>query len=292
MKSKYGYNIQEHPENNKYQKDSELIVKIVEFRKGEEIIRYINGISLAFLLKGNIEFSHTGKTTCQATENDFFIIPAPGNITIKATKAGFLMLYRILNYSSFLNRIQHLNFKTEQKTDYHPKNILKMDNLFRQILDCFIAVLKKKIFCKTYLNANMETILIYITTFYPADKLANFLEPVLTGENHYKINKDTQFRKTIILNKNQIFSVTEMANKVNQNRQTFRDNFKRIFGTTPKNWIQQERNKIILSELTTGNRTLQEIADITGFRSERDFYTYCKITFGKTAISIRNRKTD
>ncbi|MDR1563090.1 MAG: helix-turn-helix domain-containing protein [Dysgonamonadaceae bacterium] len=267
----------------------ETLVEVIDYGKGEEVTRHIRGISLVFVLRGGISYTTGGGNgATYAGKDEMFIVSDRARFTFVALRAGRLLLYLVPDQQSFVYRVQYY-LSPEKKIGSHDiGKTLRMRKLFRKTLDCFVDAIENGFICPAYLSAKMEIILIYITIAYPEEVLAGFFASAVPEGDRYSFDNDNSFMEKVIACTNKVFTVNEMANATNQNRQTFRDNFKRIFGMTPKRWIHEERKKVIISELTVGNRSLQEIADITGFSSERDFYTYCRKEFGRTAISIRS----
>ncbi|UFH54322.1 AraC family transcriptional regulator [Spirosoma sp. KNUC1025] len=82
-------------------------------------------------------------------------------------------------------------------------------------------------------------------------------------------------------------SLAEFAQLANQSLATFKREFKRIFHTTPAQWLMQKRLAHAKALLKTTEKTISEIVQESGFESGPHFSRVFKSQFGESPLQYR-----
>jgi len=255
-----------------------------------EIIRHNKGVELTmdsdeeagfvFVISGKIDYYFGNSAVKTACTDDFFILPSQVNYSIKFTELSILFCFYIPTDSDFYTRIN-------KKTDFSVSKfstsgaILKMDSFIRNSVKLFISAIDRGFVGKQFMMAQMEILLLAIYKIYTVDQIADFFAPLQFDRF------DNKFKHVVLQNKNRMFKVADYANAVCMTRPTFQRHFERAFNMPPQKWIMQNRQNMICDELQNDTKSLSQISVLTGFKSVREFFAYCKKHFGKTAATIR-----
>ncbi|MDR2894365.1 MAG: helix-turn-helix transcriptional regulator [Alistipes sp.] len=82
-------------------------------------------------------------------------------------------------------------------------------------------------------------------------------------------------------------TIDELSKAIGMNPQAFAIRFKKIFGTTPHKWMQQEKARRIYLDICRSELSLKEIAERYDFTLLPNFYRFCKQIFGDSPGRIR-----
>ena len=118
--------------------------------------------------------------------------------------------------------------------------------------------------------------------YYPAEELTWLFHPVF--------EKKVVFKAIVLLYRNKVFSVDELAAATHMNRETFRQYFRAVFGITPAKWIQQERADVVYRELAETDRSIHDIIHDYGFSSFSNFTRFCQMYLKNAPVDIREGK--
>jgi AraC-like DNA-binding protein len=274
--------LQRHLNCPYYQKKDCPMFEIISHRKGVEISQSMNMPTLVFVVEGEIEFSFGSNTGLTAHRDEFFMLPADTDFSVRFRETASLICFFIAADTDFCWRIR-------QKLSGYPSHaaghnlILSSIDTIRNFIDVFLAITGKGILCVKYLNCQICALLDLICVFYPAESLVDFFEPLRSFAFGHGIN----FKQEVLKNRNKLFRVSEFAASTHMSHAAFRRKFVRIFGTNPHEWINHERMQLIEQELKYGILSLQQLAQKAGFASAAEFYAFCRKHLGRTAAEIR-----
>ncbi|MDR1764183.1 MAG: helix-turn-helix domain-containing protein [Dysgonamonadaceae bacterium] len=260
--------------------------EILEEPEGGKLRHRSKSIALTFLTKGEIELSINDSKTRKVVEDEFFIIPNHADFCFYSVRDSSLLCLYIKVETEFCKQIRDKIFANPVKVENSEGIVLKMNGIIHDFVSNFLKLINEGLICKIHITSFVIEIVTMISIFYPLDLLEQFFAPMFSA-NSYRLVCDIDFRSKVLQHKNKVFTVKEMANLLNMGKDTFRNNFIRIFGITPKLWIQNERKELIYNELSAENKTMQNIAELAGFATERQLYKFSKNNFGKTVLHIR-----
>lgn len=177
--------------------------------------------------------------------------------------------------------IQELNSFLPSSSDVLFYSI-KIDDRISAFLSSLIDVLNDGLGCKHFHLIKREELFLYFRAGYSKQDLALFFSPIL-GDN-------IDFKDFVLANYKKILEVKEFAGVANMSLSTFNRRFKETFNDTAKNWLMSRRAESIYNDVVMSEISFSELADKYSFSSSAYFSTYCKKTFGETALELRKEK--
>jgi AraC-like DNA-binding protein len=274
-------NLLDKPNDDENRKD---LFEVFKCGRGDKFTHRPNNIALAFLTKGEIELSINDCSTKTVRKNEFFIIPNTVFNVFAVKDSSLLCVYlkTFLNSEEFCSHIRNIIFTDLSQTDSREPVVLTMNDLLKETVSFFLKQSENCAFCNYYYTLILRQIIVMIFIFYQKDKVTRLFAFANKGNS---LNND--FESKVLKYRNKVFTVNELASLQNMGIYTFRNNFIRNFGIPPKQWIINERKKLIYRELTEGNKTIREIADLAGFPSEISLYKFVRKYFNKTVNNIK-----
>jgi len=283
MNTETTIDLQEHLNCRYYQKKDSPMFEIINHREGIEISQKMKRPVLVFVTEGEIEFSFDKNTDRTAHRNEFFMLPADTDLTVRFLQTTSLLYFYIAADTDFCWRIR------QKLLGYHRSHakgqtvILPSIDIIQKYIDVFLAITDQGILCVKYLNCQISALLDLICVFYPDEVLIDFFKPLTS----FGFGRSIDFKEEILKNRNLLFKVSEFADIVHMSRTAFLRKFVRVFGMNPQNWIIQERMQLVEQELKYGTLPLKRVAQKSGFTSATEFYTFCRVHLGRTAAEIR-----
>ncbi|MVM38525.1 AraC family transcriptional regulator [Spirosoma sp. HMF3257] len=106
-----------------------------------------------------------------------------------------------------------------------------------------------------------------------------------------KLTKNTRSDLYTVMETNYMYnlSLAEFAQLAHQSLPTFKREFKRIFHTTPAQWLMQKRLSHTEVLLKTTEKSISDIARESGFESNSHFSRVFKSQFGKSPLQYRKQ---
>ena len=274
----------EHLSCSVYSTSHTSIFKLLDCEKGVVISRkYIDETFIVFILKGKLSINYDSEHPMDVGEGNAFLLPK--NLDVKAFVLDTCSLV-LCSFTSDLKLcsrffIQELNSFLPSGSDVHFYSI-KIDDRISAFLSSLIDVLNDGLGCKHFHLIKREELFLYFRAGYSKQDLALFFSPIL-GDN-------IDFKDFVLANYKKILEVKEFAGVANMSLSTFNRRFKETFNDTAKNWLMSRRAESIYNDVVMSEISFSELADKYSFSSSAYFSTYCKKTFGETALELRKEK--
>ena len=260
-------------------------IDILGFSQGTVLDKKVSTTSLFFIVEGLVEF------TCdliseQIIEKDFFfLIPPDAKYSVR-----FLENSKIIRCQpgeemlvEYISKTAYKLYKTKSdQCENKDVFFLGIEKPIDRLLTDFMEVKSKRFSCERYVCCKCEELLILMINYYPTEELTWLFHPVF--------EKKVIFKAIVLLYRNKMFSVDELAAATHMNRETFRQYFRAAFGITPAKWIQKERADAIYKELTETEKSMRDIIQDYGFTNFSNFGRFCQMYLKQTPMAIRNEK--
>lgn len=184
--------------------------------------------------------------------------------------------YTIKSLSEFLP-------KTDKKECPAIPYILPIsDILFAELSTTRIAM-NTGLLCYHYQREKRDIFLLMLRGFYSKIELAELFRPILSD--------DFDFKQTILQNYTPEMNVNDMINRSGMPSASFNRKFMKAFGTTPRQWLAQKKERSILCDLLMSDLTIKEIAAKYGF-SPNYFSKFCFMHLGGSPIELRKNELE
>jgi AraC-like DNA-binding protein len=243
--------------------------------------------SLFFLLEGQVEVSYRSVTR-QVEKGYLFLIPANESYSICCTSSTKMMvcsleeklLARHKRKAGLLFDICSTKLPDLEDCELLP---VKTNRYVQSVLNDCLGVTNSGFLCSRYTQCKTEELLILLRSYYPNELLARLFQPAF--------NSKVDFELAVKKNRDKLFTVEEFAAATHLDRNTFRQKFKEMYGTTPTEWIKQERANLVLQELMEGKKPIADIVNDYKFSNFPNFIRFCNMHFKSTPGNIRKTKS-
>ena len=238
---------------------------------------------LFFLLEGQLEVSYRAVVR-QMEKGYFFLIPANESYSICCTGGTKMMvcsleeklLVRHKRKAGLLCDIYNTKLPDLEDCELLP---VKTNRYIQSVLNDCLGVMNSGFLCTRYTECKTEELLILLRSYYPNELLARLFQPAF--------NSKVDFELAVKKNRDKLFTVEEFAAAAHLDRNTFRQKFKEMYGTTPTEWIKQERANLVLQELMEGKKPIADIVSDYKFSNFPNFIRFCNMHFKSTPGNIR-----
>jgi len=258
-------------------------IEILNSQTKKTFSKKSEGTLLFFLMEGLVEVSCRAEQR-QVEKGYFFLVPANESYSIRCMGSTKLLvcsldeklLVRHKRRGGLLCDI----FNTKLP-DFENCELLtvKTNRYVQSLLNDCLAVMNSGFLCTRYTQCKTEELLILLRSYYPNELLARLFQPAF--------NSKVDFELVVKKNRDKLFTVEEFAAATHLDRNTFRQKFKELYGTTPTEWIKQERANLVLQELMEGKKPIASIVSDYKFSNFPNFIRFCNMHFQNTPGNIR-----
>ncbi len=274
---------QEHFRNcfcNKESRDS--IVELLDFPQGKVGVAHIFHQEILFMVRGEAHVSLEGLGTGRVMrKGDFVFLPAGARMVWDVTAGSAMLIVRIPSDVPECP-VFRMN-KTASNVSAHkdPTGIfaLKMNRRVRSFVAEIMETLDDGFHCRHFLEGEANRILFLLNAYYTEDERVRFFSHILTP--------DIKFSEFVRINHMKYRTIGELSDVLCMTSQAFSNRFKKVFGTTPHKWMQQEKARLIYLDICRNEMPLKEIAIKYDFPLSSNFFRFCKQTFGESPGNIR-----
>ncbi len=274
---------QEHFRNcfcNRENRDS--IVELLDFPQGKVGVAHIFHQEILFMVRGEAHVSLEGLGTGRnLKKGDFVFLPAGARMACDVPAGSAMLVVRIPSDVPECP-VFRMN-KTASNVSAHkdPTGIfaLKMNRRVRSFVAEIMETLDDGFHCRHFLQGEANRILFLLNAYYTEDERVRFFSHILTP--------DIKFSEFVRMNHMKYRTIGELSDVLCMTSQAFSNRFKKVFGTTPHKWMQQEKARLIYLDICRNEMPLKEIAIKYDFPLSSNFFRFCKLTFGESPGNIR-----
>lgn len=277
--------VEEHCDCFNYEHVGTGGIEIKKFSRGQSFIINARFHKILFVREGSIEYVMDNSKEKVISEGNMLLLPSDTNFTGKVLVDTYFILIRIpveeqlCDAYSFENLLKDgLNLKPQEENS----EVLPINSPMAAYLSFLNACISDGLRCVYYFQIKQKELFFILRAYYPKEDLYKFFYPLLTS--------DISFSQFMIRNRHKAKTVKELAELSNYSLSGFQKRFKRVFGVSAHQWLNEQRSKSILHDINNSNMALKEISRIYGFSSQSYFNDFCKMNFGETPGKIRRKK--
>ena len=133
--------------------------------------------------------------------------------------------------------------------------------------------------CSYYHDLKIREFLFLMRAYYDKRQIYNFFKPIY--------NADSAFLGDIYRHLDEVRTVRELSSRLGYSLSGFEKKFKKVFDSSPYQWMQEQRARKIYKEITFTKRTFTDISFDYDFSSPAHFNDFCKQYFQNTPGGLR-----
>lgn len=280
------YSKKEHFDCDCYEKGEHPALEVQKLRSlqtREMILLPCNEI--IFVVEGKALLKQANHTDEELRKGQFIFLPMTNNYYCKAILKSKLLIVRLkegirLCDHFSLEALYHITKEDVEK----PQSlvVLDMNIRLRLFVEEMVKTLEDGLKCRVYFDVRIKTLFMMIRNYYNPQQLRLFFYPILSP--------DVIFSEQVRMNCRTCSTVNDLAKTMGMTAQHLTRRFNHVFGQSPYKWMQQERARLIYSELNAGDDKLKEIAKRYGFTTQGNFNRFCQSAFSMSPGDIRKKR--
>ena len=261
-------------------------IEIVELKAGQELQTESDSNQIVFVIKGLLAL------TCKKIQNKKFqtgesiLVPLHTPCLITAMKDVSMMIMR-LNFS--INFCDRLPLELLLETYGKIKKDVVIGTLEpNQRLTDFVHTMQEYVNdglkCDFFFDIKIHEFLFLIRAYFDKQIVYDFFKAIYST--------DFIFSNNVYRNLDHVKTVKEMADELQYSLSGFEKKFKKVFNTSPYQWMQEQKAKKIYHEIHCSKKTFTEMAFEYDFSSPAHFNVFCKLFFGCTPGELRKENLE
>jgi len=237
---------------------------------------------ILFLLEGELTYSYNEHRNKRISRDKMITLPSNAHIEVQAQQNSRLIIFRLHTKVQLCDTFSLDRLFTENMNNDIKIGAIDIVEPVSSYLSSLLAHVANGLKCIYFFQIKVQELFFMLRAYYPKDKLAVFFKPL--------IDNNTTFSDFVLENYKKVKSVKELAEIANYSLSGFQKHFKKVFGVSAYQWINDQRSKSVLHELNNSEKPLKEISDNYGFSSPSHFNDFCKSQFGETPGEIRKKR--
>lgn len=273
---------EEHIHCLNYSKNNGPAIENIELSQNEdwEVLSAHNKI--LFLLSGKLSFSFNEYKNKIIPEKKVMTMPSNTNIKIKAFEDSHFVIFRLQTKVQLCDTYSLDKLLLDNNNKSPNINFLDIDERLFGYLSLLNTYVSDGLKCIYFFQIKVQELFFLLRAYYPKNELIGFFKPLM--------DNNTTFSDFVFENYKKVKSVKELAEMANYSLSGFQKHFKKVFGVSAYQWINDQRSKSVYHELNNSEKPLKEISDNYGFSSPSHFNDFCKSQFGETPGEIRRKR--
>ena len=274
----------EHAICSQYSVTKERKIEIVTMSQGDIWQIFSSQIQLIFILEGKLNTLAKKIHSKNVQTGEMVLIPLHYDCTITALE-NVRMMVMTLDFNIIFCERMHLELllETPIKTKKNADTGIGLLKLDQKIMD-FGNTISENIAnddlkCSYYYDLKIREMLFLLWIYHDKKHIFNFFQPIY--------NYDFSFSSHVYQHLTEVKTVGELAEKLEYSLSGFEKKFRRIFETSPYQWMQEQRAKRIYKEIVSTRKTFTVIAKECDFSSPAHFNDFCRQYFQNTPGGLR-----
>ena len=274
---------EEHKTCYNYTVPEESVFKYFELEKDSPpVFSEMNRSMLCFVGKGTIVIKFGRHNTVEIGERRFFFVPPCVNFYGWQLTSAQLLTCAFTGIPKFCNIYTFDNLTHEMQESVSKENRLftlpicdRLHEFFCLLTEC----MQDGILCMHYHQLKLQELFLLLRAYYSKEDLVKMFMPVLGVDN--------EFRSFVLQHYRKFADIKQFSELANMSPSTFQRKFKQTFRKPFNEWLLERKSELIIRELKTSTKAINEIADEFGFSSVQYFSNFCKRQFGKNPTELR-----
>ena len=159
--------------------------------------------------------------------------------------------------------------------------VMPPDPKITEFASTLISYADNKLSSEALFEAQISLLLHIIKDTYNKKELTEFFSPIYSN--------DLDFTIKIYENLDNVKNLRELAKALNYSTSGFEKRFKKVFDTSPYEWLLEQRSKKIYHEIISTKKTFSELAYEYDFSSPAHFNNFCLKYFTITPGKLRKK---
>lgn len=259
------------------------IFEILDFEKGQEWNLQNEDDTILFILSGQIGFSFGKRTGLSMNKNEFFLIPIGFDFAAEWKTAGKAIIVKMQRHIDFGKLLSiDLLLKEGEDNETPDITILPIRNPLDEFIRDIVFLDSEGLNFYAFMELKYKELFFLFWGYYTKKEMHDFF--------YLHFTDDFKFSEFVLKNYRKVKAVNELAVMSNYSISGFSKRFKKVFGKSPYQWMQQKRSEDILFELLNTEKNFKEICDEYNFTSPSHLNEFCKSYFGHPPGVIRRKK--
>ncbi len=255
------------------------VAKLSKFGQNETGSADLHQQEIFFVIKGRISISTILQRELILEEGDFIFLPSGTIMEYHALEECVTLSMRIQEDVPECHIFQVSKIAERLEDQYEGIYVLKANERMQTFLSGILETYTDGLRCRHYLHMEVSRMLFLLHAYYSQDDCLKFFSQILSP--------DVKFSEFVRANWMKYSTVKELADGIYMTTQQFSNRFRKIFGTTPYEWMTRQKSQKIYQDICRCDMPLKEIALKYDFSSQANFFHFCKRAFGNTPGQIR-----
>ena len=272
--------VEEHTSCFQYNTDEQR-VEIVELQEGKDMQMSSDSNKIIFVTKGILDVSSKKVPNKKIKTEESVLIPLQTPCVITAMKDAILLVLKLdfnINFCDRLplERLLELHGKIRKNTHI---GILEANQRLTEFAHTMQDYINDGLKCSFFYDVKIREFLFLLRVYYDKQSVFDFFKPIYST--------DFIFSNNIYKNLDKVRTARELAGLLNYSLSGFEKKFKKVFNSSPYQWMQEQKAKKIYHEIHCSKKTFTEMAFEYDFSSPAHFNVFCRLFFGKTPGELR-----
>lgn len=274
---------QEHTSCFNYEKGKNASLEILRVEKGGRIERDLYSTEIVFVIKGRFILNYSKVIDREITKGKFMLFPPGSHVHAEVTEETDIIVCRIRGMVQLcecmpLKQLYPLDSPCFEK--YSGFHVLDINEKLDKFISFMIECAEDGLRCSYYFETKMKELFFLLRAYYTTEELRALFASVMCH--------DARFMYLMYEHHRNVKSVSELAEIARYSESGFKKQFQRVFGTSPSDWLRNQKASHIFHDLNCSEESIKELSDKYDFASVSSFTTFCQNMFGKTPGQIRN----
>lgn len=267
------YYADEHTRCENYQLENNNMLSHRRLRFNEKYEMHASEqFSFIFMLVGSLRLRGEGIDEIAEASN-MYSLGYDVNITLHSLSDTSFLLLRFGDPIILCAEIERIRLEQHLPEELPDIPSLPVKEPIRHLAESVIFYLDHKMQCRHLYGLKLGEWFFLMRNFYTKKQNAIFFSPFFRQSNSFEVEVREKAKK--------VTTVNELADACYMSPKTLTRKFKKVFNTTPKQWLLQQKKTQVMTELLlTQNK--KELPEKLGFSSYSHLNYYCIRQFGKS----------